>query len=327
MTSILKSFETYIYDDIGISLPKSNRIKVTSLPYFILDEYVLYRTNILHKEYILLITKTDQEVSPATIRKHTDLVREKFCEDIIFVHPSISSHNRRRLIEYKVPFVVPGNQMYLPDLMIDLRDHFYSARSIKTKFSPSTQTVILYILHHYPAQPFIPSQLANQLGYSNTAMTRAFDEIEAANIGRHDIEGRQRWLWIQDEKLSFWKKVLPCLKTPIRRQLWIRTLPDELRKYESGETALSDYSMLSPSRHKTFAAERKDWEFYKRRDDIEVLKSKEEADFQLQIWNYNPKIFAKGEMVDRFSLYLSLKDNDDERIQGALEEMMETIEW
>ena len=327
MASILKSLEKYIYDDIGISLPKCNRLKVTSLPYFILDEYNLYRTKIIHKECVLLIAKTDQEVSPATIRKHIELVREKFCEDIVFVHPSISSHNRKRLIEYKVPFVVPGNQMYLPDLMIDLRDHFFSARSTKPKFSPSTQAVVLYILHHFSEQPFIPSELAKRLGYSNTAMGRSFDEIEAANLGRHDIEGRQRWCWIPDEKRQFWQKVLPYLKTPTRRQVWIRTLSDELQKYESSETALSRYSMLAPSRYRTFAAERKDWEFCQRRDDIKELEAKEEGDFQLQIWNYSPKLFAKGEMVDKFSLYLSLKDNDDERIQSSLEEMMESIQW
>ena len=78
MTSTLSSFEKYIYDDIGISLPKCNRLKLSSLPYFILDEYNLYRTNVLHKECMLLVPKTDQEVSPATVRKHIGIIRDKY---------------------------------------------------------------------------------------------------------------------------------------------------------------------------------------------------------------------------------------------------------
>jgi len=31
--------------------------------------------------------------------------------------------------------------------------------------------------------------------------------------------------------------------------------------------------------------------------------------------------------VDRFSLYLSLQTNDDERVESALEKMMEQITW
>ena len=47
----------------------------------------------------------------------------------------------------------------------------------------------------------------------------------------------------------------------------------------------------------------------------------------MQLWNYAPNLFARDDTVDKFSLYLSLKDNEDERIQSALEEMMESIEW
>ena len=152
-------------------------------------------------------------------------------------------------------------------------------------------------------------------------------EIEGANIGRHDIEGRQRRLWIQDDRRQLWEKASPYLKSPLRRQLWIRTLPDELQKYQAGETALAHNSMLAPARMKTFAAKKEDWDFYKRRDSIEEVKTKEDAEFQLQLWNYAPNLFARDDTVDKFSLYLSLKDNEDERIQSALEEMMESIEW
>jgi len=51
----------------------------------------------------------------------------------------------------------------------------------------------------------------------------------------------------------------------------------------------------------------------------------DEADFELEIWNYNPKLFSENERVDPFSLYLSLRDTKDERVETALEELMEKI--
>jgi hypothetical protein len=327
MDAVIKSFERYIYDTLGVSVTPCYPVKAASLPYFMLDEYDLYTTRIVDKECVLLVSKTDREISPAQVKKHAEVARERVSAEVVFVHPSISSYNRKRLIEYKIPFVIPGNQMYLPELMIDLREHFYAVRSSKPAFSPSTQAVVLYILHHYRADPFIPTELAKKVGYTNTTMTRAFDEIDGVNIGRQEMEGRQRWLWIQDDKRRFWDKIVSYVNSPVRRRVWVRSLPEELQKYQAGETALARYSMLTPSKLKTFAAKREDWDFYQRWDSIEEVKSKEDAEFQLQIWKYDPALFAKGGTVDKFSLYLSLKDNDDERIQGALEEMMETVEW
>ena len=48
----------------------------------------------------------------------------------------------------------------------------------------------------------------------------------------------------------------------------------------------------------------------------------------IQFWSYEPPCnnIANG-TVDPFSLYLSLKDDHDERIQMCLDEMMEKVNW
>ena len=37
--------------------------------------------------------------------------------------------------------------------------------------------------------------------------------------------------------------------------------------------------------------------------------------------------FKEDDVIDRFSLYLSLRGSTDERVEAALEEMMEKVEW
>ena len=47
----------------------------------------------------------------------------------------------------------------------------------------------------------------------------------------------------------------------------------------------------------------------------------------LEVWSYSPKLFGKQGVVDRFSLFLSMREDNDERVQSALKDMMEQIEW
>jgi len=43
--------------------------------------------------------------------------------------------------------------------------------------------------------------------------------------------------------------------------------------------------------------------------------------FQLQVWNYTPIPMPDNKTVDPLSLTLSLQNDSDERVQGALEEL------
>lgn len=46
-----------------------------------------------------------------------------------------------------------------------------------------------------------------------------------------------------------------------------------------------------------------------------------------QLWCYPPELFARDGRVDCFSLYLSLRTEEDARVEAALEEMMAKMAW
>jgi len=48
---------------------------------------------------------------------------------------------------------------------------------------------------------------------------------------------------------------------------------------------------------------------------------------QLELWKYDPALFARNGIVDPISLALSLKDNDDERVQKELNIYLEGYKW
>lgn len=96
---------------------------------------------------ILVAEKRSEEQTPAIIRKHLNLLQQKSGFEPIYFRESISAYNRKRLIENKISFIVPGNQMYLPFLGIDLREYIKKLRSPESKImSPSSQVVLLYSL-------------------------------------------------------------------------------------------------------------------------------------------------------------------------------------
>ena len=97
--------------------------------------------------------------------------------------------------------------MYLPDLCLDLREHFRKIRKSRKILSPATQTVIIYALIHKNDQKFIPSELAKELGYSAMTMTRALDELESLGIGEIFQKGRERFLHFMKDKLALWEQI------------------------------------------------------------------------------------------------------------------------
>jgi hypothetical protein len=231
------------------------------------------------------------------------------------------------LIEQKVPFIVPGNQMYLPMLAIDLREHFRRIREEAPTFSPSTQVVVLHAMLRDAGQVLIPSEMAPLLGYSAMTMTRAFDELETAKLAEVTVRGRERCLRFIGDRREIWEKAQPFLRNPVSKRLFIRRINGAEGATHAGLTALAHYSMLAPPAYTTYALSREEWKTLRQQHKIIEVPVQDPDVSEIEVWWYSPARFAEHGMVDQLSLYLSLKADHDERTETALEEMMEKIEW
>ena len=45
----------------------------------------------------------------------------------------------------------------------------------------------------------------------------------------------------------------------------------------------------------------------------------------VEMWRYNPHLLSKEDKVDELSLALSLRDDADERVEAAVDEMLEKL--
>ena len=328
MKSLLRDFERHLKENLDITATTKKWDGVDSLPFFLRDSYTFYEVSLLNTPCLLMVARDNNEQTPAIIRKQMLQVQAKWDGELIYLCSSVSAYNRKRLIEQKVPFVVPGNQMYLPMLGIDLREHFRQIRSAAPgKLSPSTQAVVLHALLYGP-KDYTPSRLANQLGYTVMTLTRAFDELASLGLGEVVTEGRERVLRFSDGKKDLWQRSREFMRSPVKKRNFIRPPEQRWCGIPAGLTALAHFTLLASPSIPVYAVSLDDWKSMKLTNAIVELPAAETQSYEIEIWNYSPLLFKEGDdVVDRFSLYLSLQDNVDERVQSALEKMMEKVLW
>lgn len=323
MNKLVESLKHYLSDVLKMDVEANSWKRQNSLPFFLTDNYYFYEVSLLGTHCLLMISREHPDTTPGMIRKHLDHIQKLWDGPIIYVQSAISSYNRKRLIEQHIPFIVPGNQMYLPHIGIDLREYFRKIHSKQSNpFSPGTQTVVIDSLLCRSHEKLTTSVLSEKLGYTLMTITRAFHELQAAEIGEFYQEGREGY-WVFSDKKALWEQAKGFLRSPVRKRIWLKT---DLFKTLAGLSALSHFSQLAPPSIPIFAIGPKQWEYCKK-SGVEELPTSDGASLELEIWSYNPELFAKNGFVDTFSLYLSLEVGGDERVEAALEEMMEKIEW
>lgn len=274
-----------------------------------------------------MAVKDEVEITPANIYKQMKQLKVKWDGEIIYLQKAINAYNRKRLIQHKIPFVVPGNQMYLPMIGIDLREYFKKINSGNIKVSPSSQVVILNALLKDEVFTYTPTKLARKLGYTVMTFARAFNQLETLGIGEVKEQGRERTLRFENDKKALWEKSLAYMQSPVIKRVCVQALPKDISLLKGGLTALAYFSNLVEPKQDVYALCEKKWKTIKDSTDILELPSSEPEAIELEIWSYSPDMFAENNMADRFSLYLSLRGIVDERIEFALDEMMEKIIW
>ena len=173
----------YLSETLGIPVTPQPLAGAIRLPFFLSNTYSLFEIKILNNTLILAVDQNEEEQSPAIVRKHIDTIRMKYDKEIVYVRPQVTAYNRKRLIEHKVPFIIPRTQMYLPMLGIELREYYKKVRLQPATFNPSTQAVAIYLCTENTDNFVTPAKIARHLGYSAMTLTRAFDELQAHDIG------------------------------------------------------------------------------------------------------------------------------------------------
>ena len=55
--------------------------------------------------------------------------------------------------------------------------------------------------------------------------------------------------------------------------------------------------------------------------------SKQYGDIKVEVWKYSPALLSENGIVDKLSLYLCMKDSDDERVQLECDTLIKGMKW
>ena len=297
-----------------------------SFPSFIGRTYNLYETRILGR-HCIIVARLGDMATPADIAKHIDIVRDATHATVAFATMTISAHNRSRLIGQGVPFIVPGNQLYFPDLAIDLREHFRASRHRQADgLSPAAQTVVFHYILNLDRNVTTPSLLAERLHYSAMSIGRAFDDLATTGLAETVRHGKERHIHFKAEGRHLLEKATPLLRSPVRSLKFVRGSAFGAHLKSAGETALSHLTDLASPRLETFAAAASDWKAISQTANL-VETDRDEASCIVETWSYDPAALSDTNTVDALSLYAQFRDHRDERVAMAADRLLENLPW
>jgi len=320
---LAKKLEHYLSEVTGFDIVTEPIVR-KDLSHSLSRRYMLYRLTIGKLAFTAIFLREEIEFKPIQFVKHMSQLASRIDDEFCLVAQYLSAYARKKLIELKIAFVVPGVQMYLPRLGMELRERSAGIRSVKIEhYSPASQVVLFYHLLGRIQGPITPTKLSNLFGYSSMTMSRVFDEYEATDIASVEKIGRSRFISFPDDRRTIWHKALPRLRSPIVQTYRVFTHELSWQKLlRAGLTALSVKTMLSEPEIPEYVLSRDEWIAMKKAG-VQTIPVEEPETCMLQLWRYDPKMLEVDGCVDPFSLYLSLQDNQDERIELALEDLME----
>jgi len=332
--------QEYIRKVLGLEIQVDllEKKDLMDLPLYIRDSYLIYRIVLFDISLILLEPKDQEGIKISRISANTDLVLKRIRYPVVVLLNTCTALQRRRLIEKRINFIVPGTQLFLPQLLMDLGEVYKSqSRSGKGQLlRPSAQFLLIFHLLHSVSRDDLAEynykSVAAMTGYSPMAITLAAENLE--KLGLIAIIGtKDKAMSFRYDKKELWEKVLASglVRNPVRSRFFVDSEPTDIQLLKCNISALSEYSDLSPGNLGYFAIDNNDFRNLEKRNALENV-NKDEGRFCLEVWKYSPRriwgdLPSNHSSVDPLSLYITLQDSTDERVEMALEQLIREYQW
>jgi DNA-binding transcriptional ArsR family regulator len=320
--------EAYVRDLLGVGLKLRRRADLPSFPRFLTDQFAFIEGQLLETGLLFMAQPAGKRATPANIARLWREADRRADRPVVYLAETISPFNRRRLLEQRTPFLIPGNQLFLPGLAVDLRETFRAAREARADdlLSPAAQKVVLAALLGQRVEGVSASVLARRFKYSPMTMSRAFDDLRHAGLAETEETGNERRLQLAAHGERLWRLALPTLRSPVRKVRRLKRLSVKLPGLMSGESALAELTALAEPRTPVVAVPASAWPRFEARFG-QPADEWDERGVLVETWSYDPEALSEGRIVDRLSLYLSLRGHEDERVNLALQSLLEEMRW
>lgn len=281
--------------------------------------YYFYKTDFNGRPFCLLIPKNETNLAPLGYKQLSDRLETIISLPIVFIFESLAYYQRNRLIERGVFFIVSNKYAYLPYLIVNAKQ---ADKKPIEQLSPTAQYILLFHLQEQTLQGLTIKEIEKLIPYKYVTITRAIICLEELSLCRSERGlDRCKRVYFDINSSILWEKSQPYLENPIRKVVYCDSIM-ESENIICGINALAHYSNLGQGTKKMFAIEENTF----KKLDIEnrlCNLNEIEGDVTIQVWKYHPMTnIEELKLVDKLSLYLTLKDDKEPSVVRELENMI-----
>lgn len=289
------------------------------LPNYIYTRYVIKEVSLDGIKTCFVYPKIEID-SITSIANHLEKIRIVTNSIPVLILSRLTYRQKEYLIKNRIPFVVEGKQVYLPFMSIYLQERCDRELNTYDSILPSTQLLFLYYIYQGGGE-ILTSDAARDLKFSPMSISRASNQLEKKGFINVEKKGINKVMSSTKTPRQLFEETKDSLLNPIKRIVYVpkKEVKDSLLM--GGYSALSEYSLLNPPSVICFASDSiSKWNNCITNNLLDINDQ-----YEIEFWRYNPQKLVNGNSVDRLSLALALKDDKDERVEEAVEKMLEQV--
>ncbi|MCC8112695.1 MAG: hypothetical protein LIP03_01630 [Bacteroidales bacterium] len=273
--------------------------------------FSFYKAVINDDSFVVLEAKNSRKLRPLQMLHYSAKLEQAYRLPIVFLFDYLKTTERDRLIDKGIYFVVSGNYAFLPYLIVNRK---IGDRRLAEQFAPMQQRLLLYHLQKESFTGKSISGISSMTGATYVSTAKAIALFEEMGLCTTKKRGKTKIVVFPEDRRQTWEQSKPHMSSPVKESFFTDDLHCEYP--QCGINALSRYTAINPEAEAMYAIMQEDVARFNSIDS-------EEGKALVQVWKYLP-IVTNG-CVDPLSLFLSLKDEKDPRVEKELEKLVEQL--
>ena len=303
---------------LGLNITYNTWDKDNDIPLFINNNFKIQSSSINGIECLCLIPYGELPNLNA-LRKQMEYIQVIDDKPIFLLLDNISTFRRDNLIENNISFILKDQMVFLPFMATILTNKKGDNIEIVDKLTTTAQLLFIWILYQNSDRYYISDAL-DSLNTTNMSLTRAYRQLVSTKLFNEHKDGRRIYLTTNLNKIDLFKSMKPYLKSPVIKEGYIFNKDINTNMYKAGDSLLSDLTFISQPRLPIYAIHKSNVKGLKIIDEL----IQNDMQTKIQVWDYNPLIFSKdNKTIDNISLITSYLNDEDERIEKEIEQLLE----
>lgn len=307
----------YLTKMLGVQVRYEENRAHTSLPNFILSRYEVKEVRIDEVKVAFIYPRGDLDPIDV-VKKHLQQIEKDLSVRPVLVLDRATRRQREYLLRDHIPFIVNDRQIYLPFLAVYLQERCNAEKLNADRLMPVSQLLLLHYIYR-GCETMMASEAAKALRLSPMSISRASKQLEEIGLLKSKRAGVGKILYSNRPPRVLFDEAKQYLLNPIKRIVYVPRTEINENLLISGYSALSKSSSLNPPKVVCFAAD----SVSKWAQISSPSLQNGDDQYAVELWRYDPRKLSSNDLVDPLSLALAFRDERDERVEEAVEEMLE----